>query len=419
MGDAHRHDVVIIGAGIGGLTFALALERVGIRAQIFEAAPELLPLGVGLNLLPHAVRELSLLGLEDRLLAAGIETRDYVFYTRAGQLVYAEPRGRAAGYNWPQISIHRGDLHAVLLDAVRERLGAHAVQLNHKCVAVDQNDKQVFAVFDGQAEARGTVLIACDGIHSIARGQFHPSAAKLRYEGTTQYRGVTRWPPFLSGASMAYLGTNALGKLVVYPIRKNIDADGSQLINWVIEVEAPDRKINRDWTRKAAVEDFIAGFENCAFDWLDIPAMLRAADEIYEYPMVDQDPLPFWTQGRISLLGDAAHPMMPRGSNGAAQAIIDATTLAGLLAEARDPRPALARYEQQRLAATSGVVMANRGMSPDAILNVIEERTKGRPFDRIEDVISHAELVEWQDRYKAVAGFSASTLKDPSDRIGS
>lgn len=411
MSNAHQHDVIIIGAGIGGLTLALALDRVGIRARIYEAAPELLPLGVGLNLLPHAVRVLSSLGLQERLVSAGIPTEEYVFYTRAGQLVYTEPRGLHAGYDWPQVSIHRGDLHAILLDAVAERVGPDAVRLDHKCVSVDQDEQQAIALFENGVEARGTALIACDGIHSVARGLFHPEAAVPRYEGTTQYRGVTRWPPFLTGASMAYLGTNALGKLVVYPIRDDIDGKGNQLINWVIEVEAADKHINRDWTRKAKVEDFIAGFEKCAFDWLDIPAMLRAADEIYEYPMVDQDPLSFWTRGRISLLGDAAHPMMPRGSNGAAQAIIDAVTLARLLSSNADPRQALSAYEAERLPATSNVVIANRGMSPDAILNVIEERTKGLPFDRIEDVISHEELVDWQERYKAVAGFAASNLR--------
>ena len=411
MSDAHQHDVVIIGAGIGGLTFALALEQVGIRARLYEAAPELLPLGVGLNLLPHAVRVLSSLGLEERLVAAGIPTQEYVFYTRAGQLVYTEPRGLHAGYDWPQVSIHRGDLHAVLLAAVTERLGPDAIRLNHKCVEVEQDDSQVIARFEDGGEARGSVLIACDGVHSVARALFHPTAAVPRYEGTTQYRGVTRWPRFLTGASMAYLGTNARGKLVVYPIRDDIDGKGTQLINWVIELEEADKHINRDWTRKAKVEDFIAGFENCAFDWLDIPAMLRAADEIYEYPMVDQDPLSFWSRGRISLLGDAAHPMMPRGSNGAAQAIIDAVTLAGLLAGAADASAALKAYEAERLPATSSVVIANRGMSPDAILNVIEERTEGLPFDRIEDVISHDELVDWQERYKAVAGFAASSLR--------
>ncbi len=407
----YQHDVVIVGAGIGGLTFALALHAHGMKPQIYEAAPELKALGVGLNLLPHAVRQLSDLGLEEKLVAAGVVTREYLFYTRAGQLVYSEPRGTDAGYGWPQISINRGDLHAILMQAVMERLGTDAISLNHKCIGVAQDDNSATAEFAEQPAAAGGVLVACDGIHSVARAQMHPAGAKLRYEGTTQYRGVTKHRPFHGGASMAYLGTNEHGKLVLYPIRNNIDSDGNQLLNWVIEVQRPTEHLQRDWTQRASVDDFIAGFENCRFDWLDVPELLRGAEEVYEYPMVDQDPLPFWTNGRLTLLGDAAHPMMPRGSNGAAQAIIDATTLANLLALSNDPRDALKSYEDQRLAATSGVVMANRGMSPDAILNVIEERTGGKPFEKIEDVISREELIEWQDRYKALAGFAARDLQ--------
>jgi 2-polyprenyl-6-methoxyphenol hydroxylase-like FAD-dependent oxidoreductase len=413
MPGGHQHDVVIAGAGIGGLTLALALHAQGLSPRIYEAASELRPLGVGLNLLPHAVRELSELGLEARLVAAGIATREYLFYTRAGQLVYSEPRGKDAGYGWPQVSIHRGDLHEILLEAVLERLGSDAVSLDHKCVGFTQDEGRAAARFEAKPDAEGSVLVACDGIHSAVRAQMHPQGAALRYEGTTQYRGVTSWRPFHGGASMAYLGTNTHGKLVLYPIRNDIDGQGSQLLNWVIEVQRPAGSVVRDWTRKAHVDDFIDGFEYCKFEWLDIPALLRGAKEVYEYPMVDQDPLPFWTEGRVTLLGDAAHPMMPRGSNGAAQAIIDATTLAKLLSESADPRRALKAYEDQRLAATSSVVIANRGISPDAILNVIEARTGGKPFENIGDVISHAELVEWQERYKAVAGFAARDLQRP------
>ncbi len=407
------HDVVVVGAGIGGLTLALALHARGIKARVYEAAAELKALGVGLNLLPHAVRHLSDLGLENKLASAGIVTREYLFYTRAGQLVYSEPRGTDAGYGWPQISIHRGDLHGILLAAVIERLGTEAIYLGHRCIGVDQSDDSAQAMFAERPSAAGDVLVACDGIHSVARAQMHPDGSKLRYEGTTQYRGVTKHQPFHGGASMAYLGTNEHGKLVLYPIRDKVDTNGSQLLNWVIEVQRTEQPQQRDWTKRAHVDDFIAGFEKCQFDWMDIPGLLRGAEEVYEYPMVDQDPLSFWTAGRITLLGDAAHPMMPRGSNGAAQSIIDATTLAELLASAKDPRDALKQYQDKRLAATSGVVMANRGMSPDAILNVIEQRTGGAPFDKIEDVISREELVEWQDRYKEVAGFASRDLQRP------
>jgi 2-polyprenyl-6-methoxyphenol hydroxylase-like FAD-dependent oxidoreductase len=417
MSKQQRPDVVIIGAGVGGLSLALALHRAGVRCRIFEAAPELKPLGVGLNLLPHAVRELAGFGLLDRLRAKGIETGEYCFYTRRGQLVYREPRGRFAGYDWPQVSIHRGDLHGVLLAAVHERLGPPAIALGHKCVAVEQDAEAAIVRFADPVTGtplpavRGTVAIACDGVHSAARAQMHPTEAVPRYEGTTQYRGVTRWKPFLSGASMAYLGTYETGKLIIYPIRDRIDAEGRQLINWVIEVARPDDQLLRDWNRRSQVEEFIDHFAHCRFDWLDIPAVLRAAEAVFEYPMVDQNPLAFWTTGRITLLGDAAHPMMPRGSNGAAQAIIDAMTLAAALAAEADPLAALKAYEAKRLEATANVVLANREIAPDAILRVVEERTGGAPFARIEDVISQEELVAWQERYRRVAGFKAEDLR--------
>lgn len=225
------------------------------------------------------------------------------------------------------------------------------------------------------------------------------------------YRGVTRWKPFLTGASMVYLGTQKTGKLVVYPVRNDIDADGRQLINWVIELEQnPDEKLQRDWNRPAKVEDFIKNFENCSFDWLDIPAFLRASDVIFEYPMVDQEPLPFWTQGRLTLLGDAAHPMMPRGSNGSAHAVFDAITLAEILSSEQDPLLALKLYESKRLPVTSKVVLANRSISPDAILQVVEDRSGGKMFNKIEDILSDDEFKQWQDRYREVAGFNKAQV---------
>jgi 2-polyprenyl-6-methoxyphenol hydroxylase-like FAD-dependent oxidoreductase len=412
-------DVIIIGAGIGGLSFALALQQAGVPFRIFESAPELKPLGVGLNLLPHAIKALTDLGLQERLLGAGVETREYCFYTRHGQHVYSEPRGRFAGYGWPQISIHRGDLHTALLQAVRERCGADAVQLDHNGVAVEQDGTAATVHFENALGQRlpsvsGAIAVACDGVHSVLRRQHHPKEAVPRYEGTTQYRGTTRWKPFLSGASMAYLGTFETGKLIIYPIRDDIDADGRQLINWVIELSKPNDQLLRDWNRRSQFEEFIGHFEDWRFDWLDIPAVLRAADSIYEYPMVDQDPLPFWTVGRTTLLGDAAHPMMPRGSNGAAQAIIDGITLAPMLARSEDWPAVLKDYEAQRLDATGKVVLANREIAPDAVLRIVHERTGGQPFADIHDVISREELVDWQERYRKVAGFSASDLRRPA-----
>ena len=406
---------IVIGGGIGGLSFALALHQQGIACRIFEAAPQIKPLGVGLNLLPHAMRDLASLGLEKALTAKGIETGEYCFFTRLGQLVYREPRGREAGYDWPQVSVHRADLHGVLLAAVAERLGPNAIELGRKCVAVDQDDGAAIVHFvdtasgDALPPVRGRVAIACDGVHSVARKTFHPKEAVPRYQGSTQYRGCTVWTPFLTGRSMVYMGTAETGKLIIYPMRDNVDGEGRQLINFVIELQRLKEQ-ERDWNRQSDVDEFIGHFEHANFDWLDIPAVLRAADVILEYPMVDQDPLPFWSAGRITLLGDAAHPMMPRGSNGAAQAIIDAVTLAGLLKSIPDAAAALKEYEARRLKATGDVVLANREIAPDAILRVVEERTGGKPFRHINDVISNDELEQWQERYRQVAGFSKSAL---------
>ncbi|HEV2570606.1 MAG TPA: flavin-dependent oxidoreductase [Beijerinckiaceae bacterium] len=406
--------VVIVGGGIGGLSLALALHKAGVGCRVYEAAAEIKPLGVGLNLLPHAVTELDKLGLLDDLLARGIETSDVSFYTAHGQLVYKERRGRLAGYPVPQISMHRGDLHGVLLDAVRSRLDSNSVVLDRRCRSISQDSSSATACFvDASGEvsnASGDIVVGCDGVHSAVRRQLYPNDTAYRFHGTVQYRGVTRWKPFLSGRSMAYVGTPTTGKLVVYPIREAADPNGHQLLNWVVEVEKDDCGV-RDWNRRASANDFVDLFADWSFDWLDVPAMIRAADAIYEYPVVDQDPILQWTTGRVSLLGDAAHPMLPRGSNGAAQAIIDANTLAGLFARGTDPVSVLKNYEAERLPATSRVVLVNRDRAPDAILGVVEARTGGRPFTSLDEVVSQSEIQEWQDAYKVVAGFSANQLR--------
>lgn len=408
--------VIIVGAGIGGLALSLALHKAGIAHEIIEAVPEIKPVGVGINLLPHAMAALNHFGVVEEMERRSVATKELCYYTRFGQFVNKEKRGRYAGYEMPQLSIHRADIHEVLLNAVRDRMGADKVQLGRRCVGVTQKaDGALVHIQDDKGRSlpdlEGTIVVACDGVNSAIRKQMHPIEAVPRYEGTTMYRGVTRWKPFLTGASMVYLGTQKTGKLVVYPVRSDIDAEGRQLINWVIELEQnPDEKLQRDWNRPAKVEDFIKNFENCSFDWLDIPAFLRASDVIFEYPMVDQEPLPFWTQGRLTLLGDAAHPMMPRGSNGSAHAVFDAITLAEILSSEQDPLLALKLYESKRLPVTSKVVLANRSISPDAILQVVEDRSGGKMFNKIEDILSDDEFKQWQDRYREVAGFNKAQV---------
>jgi len=407
--------VLVIGAGIGGLTTALELHRAGISCQVAEAAAAFAPAGVGINILPHASRLLGELGLEAELSRRAVLTRESVFYNRFGQLIYAEPAGRAAGYPDPQYSIHRADLHQVLLSAVTERLGAAAVSTGHRVTRVDQDDRRAVARVERAGgtvtELEADVVIAADGIHSAVRAQFFPDEGPPRYCGVAMWRGVSVWPPILTGASMIRAGWLATGKLVVYPVRHHADEQGRQLVNWVAELTTP-RRVDRDWTQRGRLEDFLPCFADWRFDWLDVPALLRASTVLLEYPMVDAEPLPRWSHGRVTLLGDAAHPMVPRGSNGAGQAILDARAVAdALAADPGDPVAALAAYEDRRREATAAVVPANRQNPPDAILREVYERTGDRPFERLEDFVTAGELARITENYKHVAGFTLRELQ--------
>lgn len=411
--------VLIIGGGIGGLTLALSLHQAGIACRVFESAPEIKALGVGISLLPHAMREMSALGLQDALAGVSIETQESCFFNRFGQFIYKEARGRAGGYDWPEFAVHRAELHRVLLAATKERLGDDAVVLGHQCTRVDQNERTVTVYFKDARTgrslqpARGAAVIACDGIHSAIRKQFYPDEGAPVYSGINMWRGVTRRKPYLSGRSYVRVGALQTGKMVIYPIRDNADDEGNQLINWVAEIESPEYKKN-DWNQPGRLEDFYPLVKDWTFDWLDAAELVRSADYILEYPMVDRDPLAQWTFGRVTLLGDAAHPMYPRGSNGAAQAILDARALAGFLAGMGNESvcAALQAYEDARLGPTAQVIRMNRSQPPDFIINAVEKRTGGKPFANIDDVISQDELRAISENYKRVAGFSVQALKD-------
>ncbi|MPZ74302.1 MAG: FAD-binding protein [Nitriliruptorales bacterium] len=416
-GDAH--DVIIVGGGIGGLTLALELHRVGVPCRVFEAVPRVTQVGVGITVLPHASRVLAELGLMDQLLRYGLSMRDSVFYNRFGQFVYREPTGEYAGLAWPQLGIHRADLYEVLLAAVRERLGEDRVIFGARLVRADQDFGAAYAHFervggDGDSSAssfteQGSVVIGCDGIHSTLRCQLHPNEGPPVYQGQNMWRGVTPWPPFLSGASMLRVGWYSSGKLTIYPCRDNVDGQGNQLLNWIAAVQT-SRHVERDWGRQGRLEDFISMFEDWTFDFLDVPSVLRAADAILEFPMVDQEPVSQWTFGRLTLLGDAAHPMVPRGSNGAGQAIVDCRALATAMAEADDPVEALKMYEAERLPVTTKIVYKNRVEPPDVILQEVCTRSGDQPFDRLEDVISEAELKALSEGYKDLTGYSKRAL---------
>jgi 2-polyprenyl-6-methoxyphenol hydroxylase-like FAD-dependent oxidoreductase len=397
-------EILVIGGGIGGLTLALSLQQAGIACRVFEAAPEIKPLGVGVNLLPHGMRELTELGLLERLARIAVETRELRFYNRFGQFIFSEPRGRFAGYEWPQLSIHRADLHEILLQSV-----SGSVFLGHKFVSFQEKQGQVTVKFENGVSVEGSCLIGCDGIHSAVRRQLFPKEGPPAYQGINMWRGVTRMKPFLGGASMAVAGWLEVGKMVIYPIRKELDAEGRQLVNWVAEIQSP-RNVMQDWNLGGRIEDFYPTFAKWNFDWLDCAALIRNADQVLEYPMVDRDPLPWWTQGRVTLLGDAAHPMYPRGSNGAGQAILDARALVGCLKRERNVCEGLKAYESVRLKAANDLVLMNRASPPDAILREVWKRSGDKPFARIDDVISNAELVALSENYKRVAGFERESL---------
>ena len=405
-------DVLIVGGGIGGLTLALSCHQAGISAQVFEAAPEIHPLGVGINLLPHGMRELSELGLADRLAALAIETKTLSYYSRYGQHIISDLRGRYAGYDWPQLSIHRADVHKILLDAVRQRLGDGAVKLGHKVTRIDQNASRVTLHFDNGHFTHGKVAIGCDGIHSAVRRQLFPDEGAPKYSGVNMWRGAVRWPAFLGGDTMLSSGWMTVGKTVIYPIRPGTpETGGKPLINWVAELERPEA-VRQDWTGRGRLSDIMPAFANLKFDFLDITGMIEATEEILEYPMVDRDPLDRWSFGRITLLGDAAHPMYPRGSNGAGQAIVDARFLTGCIRKHGATAEALTAYDAARVPATAKVVLTNRSDPPDAILREVWNRSGGKPFARIEDVVPTAELEGILDRYKKVAGFDRETLRN-------
>ena len=409
--------IAIIGGGIGGLALALNLHRQGLSCDVYEGAPEIREIGVGITLLPHAMQELAELGLQPQLEALGIENLESVFFNRYGQFIYREPRGRHAGYKVPEVGIHRGKLHRVMYEAVLERLGAAHVHLDHRCTDFDQDAGGVTIRFNDSAGAplpavRADIAIACDGVNSAVRRQFYPGE-KLAFGGINTRRGVSTHAPILSGKSYLRIGSIETGKMVIYPIADNVDGKGGQLVNWVAEIRREGEPMN-DWNKPGQPEDFIAIFEDWRFDWLDVPALIRGAENIFEYPMVDKDPVPRWTFGRVTLLGDAAHPMYPRGSNGSAQAIIDARVLAQQLAGSADGPEALKTYEALRLKPTAAIVETNRTAPPDFINIKVDELSGGKPFSHIDDLISQEELRRMSDEYKRVAGFSlAGATDDP------
>lgn len=407
-------NIAIIGGGICGLALALNLKSRGLACQVYERVPEIKPLGVGITMLPHAMRELTALGLKNEVLTSGIENRESAFFNRFGQLIYKEPRGQYAGYNVPEVGIHRGRLHLILAKAVRDRLGPDGLRTNHECTELTQDDFGVTLNFKETTTGlqlgtiRADVVIACDGINSAIRKQYYPNE-KLAFAGINSWRGITRRKPILDGHTYIRIGSIRTGKMVIYPIIDDIDGDGNQLINWMADIKRDTFEQN-DWNQLGDLDDFLPAYADWKFDWLDVPQLIRDSDQILEYPMVDKDPVDVWTFGRVTLAGDAAHPMYPRGSNGAAQALIDARTLADALHSNESACDALKAYEAARVQVAANVVRTNREFPPDFINTRVEELVGDKPFESLDSYISQDELRALSESYKRVAGFTLADV---------
>jgi 5-methylphenazine-1-carboxylate 1-monooxygenase len=403
--------VIIIGGGIGGLATALMLHARGIDCEIYEQSDAVRELGVGINTLPHAIRELAELGLLDRLDAVAVRTYELFYTNRFGQEIWREPRGTDAGYEYPQFSVHRGRLQAVIYDAVRSRLGESRIHTGHRLGAFTQDDAGVTAYFfdrsgSHRATARGDVLVGADGIHSAVREALYPNEGPARWNGSMLWRGAIDWPQFLTGRSMVIAGGMA-AKLVIYPI-----AEGSRpnhrLTNWAVLVKiaepgVPPRK--EDWSRLGRLEELMPHVQRFRIPYVDAKALIEASTEFWEYPLCDRDPLPHWSHGRVTLLGDAAHPMYPVGSNGASQAILDARCLADRVVGAEHPWHALWTYEQERLPMTAQVVRMNRKGGPEGVIDAVEERAPDG-FSNVDDVLPFEQRKAIVRGYASTAGFA-------------
>lgn len=409
--------VLIAGAGIGGLSVALTLHQIGVPCVVFESVADIKPLGLGINIQPNAVRELYELGFDSRSLdTIGLQTKEWVLVGLNGNEVYSELRGLKAGYKWPQYSVHRGKLQMLLYRAALERLGPASIRTGLKVTGYRNHPdgKGVTALLESRngnrSEVAGSLLIAADGLHSAVRQQMYPGQPPIQWGGAIMWRGVTKARPIRTGASFVGLGTHR-HRVVFYPISSPDPVTGLADINWIAEITVDNSGgwPDGDWNKQVRHADFLHHFEQWNYDWIDIPAMLRGAPEVFEYPMIDREPVPTWVEGNVALLGDAAHVMYPTGSNGASQAIMDARVLGAAMLAHGVNSEALQAYDTQLCPEMSQLVLRNRGAGPFGLLNLLDDRCGG-VFDNIDDVIPKAERDEFMLRYKTAAGFAAEKL---------
>lgn len=410
--------ILIAGGGIAGLVMGLTLHQLGLPFQVFERVAEPRPLGVGINLQPNSVRELFDLRLEAQLDAIGVRTRQYGFYSKSGREIWVEPRGLHAGYHWPQYSIHRGQFQMMLMRVLRERAGADCIVTGTGVAAYETSDSGAVLILSDGRRMAGDVVIAADGIHSAIRKQLVPGEGEPIWNGAIMWRGTTQARHFLGGNAMFLAGHDGQ-RFVAYPISAEDPQTGRAEINWIAELRVdPSRALVKgDWNRPADKADFAPAFEGWNFGWVDCPALIRNSGAVYEYPMVDREPLPGWTDGCVTLMGDAAHATYPVGSNGASLAIIDARKLGAALRTHGVNRAALLAYEREMRPRAEGVLRANRGKGPDAVMQMVEDRCGGL-FDDIEAVIPRAELAAHAEKYKQLSGFSVQALNAEPPILG-
>jgi len=408
--------VMVIGGGISGLTMALSLHQIGVPVRVYEAARTVTPLGVGINVQPNAVRELTELGLGDNLAALGTATQALSFFNKFGQLVWTEKRGRAAGFNWPQYSIHRGKLQVMLTEAVAARIGAGNLRTGHVFETFEQRGDKVVARFrdrrngDAVVEDEADILVGADGIHSAVRHQLYPQEGEPQFAQQILWRAAIDTEPFLGGATMAVAG-HFHQRVIAYPIGPGTKP-GTLLTNWIAQMTVPDKAPPReDWSRQVPKERFFAAFKDWRYDWLDMPALIEATDEIFEFPLVDRNPIERWSFGRVTLIGDAAHPTQPTGSQAGSQAIVDARILTGELLRHSDPVAALAQYDSVRRPPMNDVTLRNRNFGPEAALQLAEERAP-KGFVSIDDVIPRTEMEEISSSFQKVAGLDPKLLNE-------
>jgi 5-methylphenazine-1-carboxylate 1-monooxygenase len=417
--------VIVVGAGIGGLTTALMLHKAGIKAEVYEQSPEVREVGVGINTLPHAIKELADIGLLPALDMVGVRTRELYYYNRQGQEVWNEPRGIDAGHPVPQFSIHRGRLQKVIYDAVLAQLGPDAVRTGLSLSGFMQDEGGVTAHFTDSVKGgagmtvRGDILICADGIHSVGRRYFFPNEGAPHWNGVVMWRGATDWTPWRDGRTMA-IGGGMGAKFVLYPIAHA--SGGRQLMNWVVNIKMADGEKSpppkESWSRPAQRSMVLPFAKRFRIPDFDVNGLVEATQQIFEYPMADRDPLPRWTHGRVTLLGDAAHPMYPVGSNGASQAILDARALADALVRAEHPCQGLWEYEQDRLPKTAEVVRLNRKGGPERVIDEAEKRAPAG-FDDIDKVMSVSERKAIVGGYAGKAGFATNDQQTAELRVAS